>query len=1103
MDVPVVRDTGNVPDADDLAALTGEVLAENYDAGSIDRGVAYAGDGRVRLITSAPGLLTSVVEGSGRNTYVVRVTWRSLAGGIVVDDTCSCPLGGFCKHAVATILTAQAEEAAASLGAEGAEGSSWRAVLDDLVDGDDDGAARVQWSPLALQFSVTNPRATSYDTSPAPRLSVRPLRLGKRDKWIKTGASWRDLYYATHSPEFDPTQVTALRALWNASPRHSYYPDTGPMTFDRFGSELWIHLRNVAESGVAFVDGSGHPDVHLADEPAAVEVDLTTDPDGAVRLTTALSVGGRPVDPDVSSLGYLGMPPHGIFVATVGGGTVLARLDRPMSPAVLRMLHAPPLHVPAGEVTELLDTYQPLLARRARVGSSDGSVTITARRFDGLGLRVERHAVDVASTEWEARYVRGDAVACHGLAEPAGLARDLDAEAAAVAQLDLPDAIRPLLADPRGIPATMTVHGADTVRLFAEALPWLTDRAGVTVTVDDVGETALPDLREATADPLVELTVSDPAVRSDQTDWFDLAVNVTVDGEKVPFAALFIALSRNEPVLVLASGTWLRLDRADFERLRTLIEEARGLVDTGTEGDDDETIRINPFQISWFEELAALGVVTAQSDRWTANVARMGALAAPSAGTPPATLKAELRPYQAEGFTWLRFIRAHELGGILADDMGLGKTVQVLSLCADVLESRPDARFVVVAPTSVVENWQREAHRFVPTMSVVTITETAARRGVSLAEATGEASLVVTSYTLFRLEYDDYAALEWDLLLLDEAQFVKNHQGKTYKVVRQLPARSKIAITGTPLENSLMDLWSLLSIVAPGLYPDPDRFSRVYRKPIEKGEAPELLATLRRRIAPLMRRRTKDAVLTELPPKIEQVVDVDLHPKHRKIYQTRLQRERARVLGLVDDLQSNRFVIFKSLTLLRQLSLDPGLVDEADDHIGSAKLDRLVDDVTQIVAEGHRALVFSQFTRYLRRAEQRLGAAGIDTAYLDGRTRNRAEVIDTFKSGAVPVFLISLKAGGVGLNLAEADYCFILDPWWNPAAETQAVDRAHRIGQVNPVVVYRYVSTGTIEEKVMELKARKAALFADVVDADGALSGALTEADIRGLFEAG
>ncbi|HET8930621.1 MAG TPA: SWIM zinc finger family protein, partial [Acidimicrobiales bacterium] len=423
-------------DASDVLALTAGVLAENYDAGSIDRGVGYADDRRVRLITTGPGLVSSVVEGSGRNTYVVRVAWRELGGGIVIDDTCSCPLGGFCKHAVATILTAQIEAVGDGDGGAPESGPSWRDVLGDLAEGTDVAVAG-RHAPLALQLSVAAPRTTYFDPDPTPQLSARPMRLGKRDKWIKTGASWRDLYYAANSPEFDPIQVAALRALWNASPRHSYYPDTGPMSFSRFGPELWIHLRNVAESGVAFIDDGGHPDVRLLEETARVEVDLTTEWDDSVRLATRLHLGDDPLDADTRTLGFLGTPPHGVFVERDHGGVALARFDKVLSPAVLRMLRSPALHVPAGEVQELLDVYQPVLARRASVGSSDGSVTISTRRFDGLGLRIERQAVDVASTSWEARYVRGDVVSHFGLAEPGGGARDWDAETAAVAALDV------------------------------------------------------------------------------------------------------------------------------------------------------------------------------------------------------------------------------------------------------------------------------------------------------------------------------------------------------------------------------------------------------------------------------------------------------------------------------------------------------------------------------------------------------------------------------------------------------------------------------------------------------------------------------------------
>jgi len=383
---------------------------------------------------------------------------------------------------------------------------------------------------------------------------------------------------------------------------------------------------------------------------------------------------------------------------------------------------------------------------------------------------------------------------------------------------------------------------------------------------------------------------------------------------------------------------------------------------------------------------------------------------------------------------------------------------------------------------------------------VATVEETSTRRRTDLAAHVDGADVVVTSYALFRIEFEAYDALPWSALVLDEAQFVKNHQAKTYQCARRLAAPVKVAITGTPLENSLMDLWSMLSIVAPGLFPNPTRFTDVYRTPIEREGDAERLATLRRRVRPLMRRRTKEQVAADLPAKMEHILEVELNPRHRTIYDRQLQRERQKVLGLIEDMSKNRFEIFRSLTLLRQLSLDPALVDPAHSKVGSAKVDALLESLRDVVDGGHRALVFSQFTGFLRVVRDRLDAEGVPYVYLDGRTRNRAARVEEFRSGVAPVFLISLKAGGFGLNLTEADYCFVLDPWWNPAVEAQAVDRTHRIGQDKTVMVYRLVASDTIEEKVMALKARKQDLFSRVVDDGALLSGPLTADDVRGLF---
>lgn len=618
------------------------------------------------------------------------------------------------------------------------------------------------------------------------------------------------------------------------------------------------------------------------------------------------------------------------------------------------------------------------------------------------------------------------------------------------------------------------------------------------VVVDTSGEIA--DYREASEAPVVSISTK----ATDSRDWFDLGIVITLEGEPVSFAAVFSALAAGQSRMLLPSGAYFSLDLPELHQLRALIDEARALQEHPHK---DGTLQISRFQAGLWDEFAQLGIVDEQAAAWRESVG--GLLDDGVTGLPlPASLDAELRPYQLEGFNWLSFLYKHSLGGVLADDMGLGKTVQAIALICAAKESAAKesagsagtAPFLVVAPTSVVGNWAAEAQRFAPGLSVRTITETFAKSGAAPSDAMAGADVVITSYALFRIDQEAYASREWAGLMLDEAQFVKNHQSKAYQCARKLPAAFKLAITGTPLENNLMEFWALTSIVAPGLFSSPKRFAENYQKPVEKNGDSAQLDKLRRRVRPLMMRRTKEQVIKDLPPKQEQVLEVVLNPRHHKVYQTHLQRERQKILGLIDDVNKNRFTIFQSLTLLRQLSLDVSLVDESLSAVRSSKLDVLFEQLEDIIAEGHRALIFSQFTGFLGKVRERLDAEDVEYCYLDGSTRNRADVVSEFKNGTAPVFLISLKAGGFGLNLTEADYVFLLDPWWNPASEAQAVDRTHRIGQKRNVMVYRLVAKDTIEEKVMALKAKKSQLFADVMEGDALAGGSLSAEDLAGLF---
>ena len=705
------------------------------------------------------------------------------------------------------------------------------------------------------------------------------------------------------------------------------------------------------------------------------------------------------------------------------------------------------------------------------------------------------------------------------------------------------------------------IEGWETRELLSAILPKLRRVSAVQVRFNGTP----PEFVEAT-DALIEITVSEGNSR----DWFGLGIAVKVNNWTVPFAQIFEALDRGADRILLGNGTYFSLRRPEFKTLRTLIAEARELDDAGGE------LRINRHQAGLFSELESLAASVHTTARWDAQVRSLlelveglgdaeesteespekGAEKALDKGTQdspapqkasrrviaqrpvPAGLQATLRPYQVEGFQWLSFLYEQRLGGILADDMGLGKTVQALALLAHAIEEHraaserttecgesvePFAPFLVVAPTSVITNWAAEAERFLPEAKVVTITETTAGK-TPLAERIAGAHLVLTSYTLLRMDEDAYTGYArtlgrtvdeftgeqsapegWGALLLDEAQFVKNTGTRAWSIARAMPARTKIAMTGTPIENNLMELWALLAIVADGLFPSARAFRDLYARPAESGEDPAhaaaTAARLRRRIRPLMLRRTKELVAAELPAKNDTRVNLPLAPGHRRIYDTHLQRERQKVLGLLEDMDKNRFTIFQSLTLLRRLALDAALIDpEAYAGVSSVKRDYLVQQLPDLLEKGHRVLVFSQFTGYLRSISARLAEEGIGHLYLDGSTRNRAEVIEAFTSGQEPVFLISLKAGGFGLNLTEADHVFIMDPWWNPAAEQQAVDRIHRIGQDKEVHVYRLVAEGTIEEKVMQLKESKAALFDAVVGEGEFASAAVTAEDVRELF---
>ena len=1180
--------------------LTDDQIISRVGRGAFQRGLDYARKGRVRGIGVAGDgdIISAQSKGSGTRIYQTMVFRKknSRGGPATWAGNCSCPVGTNCKHVAALLITARSLAQEEPDVGDASRPPTWESRLAGLLE-----VERAPRRRMALE--IADDPGNLWGT---PRgLSMLPLIEGKRG-WNKQGASWSQIAAGGLDDEVDPTVMGVLRELAGMAGGSGFYYADDHISLTTAPTRVWGVLRRGMAAGLTLTTAQRHGmPVHLA-EGLRGGVHLIREEDGGVVIAPALEIDDveelrRLQDPGLNlsfSLMPIGDPVHGFYTWMPGRELLLMPIEPRPTEALSRVLlgDGEAITIPAGDVERFETEHLEALSRALPILSADASIRMprptTLRAALAVHVDAEEHHL---TTEWSIRYIceAGEARHSHGVPDLSAAAegrieggaagRDIEGETRLAREVL--NRLLPLAARHLAVWHPLDLRGMATARFMTETLPVLREMEAFDVEVDD----DVPDYREAADTPVITTSVSDD---EDRPDWFSLSVRVHVGEEEIPLALLMAAVAAGEPEVLLESGTWVSIDRPEIEALARLMEEGRELADPQAHG----TLRVSALHAGYYVVLESLGVIGRATARWKERVGRLleraraaeaaaGHNAVADAGGSadeapvPEGMRATLRPYQREGYRWLDFLRQAGLGGVLADDMGLGKTVQVLAAVQRLVEERegaggeasvddgtdedsestdsdalnePDGTgpVLVIAPTSVVGSWVEQAERFCPGLRVRAVTRTAAKREETLEQITARCDVVVTSYTIARMCEGEFIAQDWSWVVCDEAQFVKNHASATYKAVRRLRTPSTIVITGTPLENSLMDLWALMSIAAPGLLPEPERFRQVYRKPIDRGDA-EALGRLRRRMRPFLLRRTKEQVAADLPAKTEQVLAVELGAKHRKAYDQRLARERQKILGLLEeDTAQSRFIALKALTTLRQMALDPALVDgQAGDNASrtdspgkkpvrgmtgkaatapskgqpgpgrrpspSAKVEVLLEHLGPIVSEGHRALIFSQFTRYLSGVREHLEDAGVRTAYMDGGTSNRQEVIDAFRAGGADVFLISLKAGGFGLTLTEADYVFLLDPWWNPQTEEQAVDRTHRIGQDKPVMVYRLVSADTIEEKVMALKEKKAELFARVVEgtdggegaggvtgAAGGLSpAALTAAEIRELIE--
>ncbi|MGZ8803679.1 MAG: DEAD/DEAH box helicase, partial [Microbacterium sp.] len=798
------------------------------------------------------------------------------------------------------------------------------------------------WQPRRAE--TVTPRALSQRAD-SLMVGLRPLmRSHRTGAWIKGDVSW-DALRRPGGPH-DARQARWFAELHSISREiRSLGPFTDVsewITLDTVTSALlWTHLGLAADLGVPLIGTTKHLHVALASTAA---LSMVAEPlaGGDLSLSAEVTVDDVPVE--VTAVRPVAR--SGIYAFAVRPGLItltLAPLD--LGGAGRALLDAPGgIRVPASDAPEFVRDHLPRIARRIAV-LPRGGLEVPAARAPVLVVSVDfrpDHTIDVR-LEWD--YVGIGRVSWDA---------DADAERDDAAETEVrARAGRAWQESGASSPLeSRTLRGIESAEFIAHTVPALEALDGVRV-----DRTGTPRrYTELTGAP--EITVT--TVESTDPDWFDLGVIVTIDGRRIPFAPLFTALSRRRTKLLLADGRYFSLAHPALDRLRELLDEASALSEWET------APRISRHQVDLWADFEDLADQAEPAVSWRTVAQGLRDVKRIESTPVPADLTADLRPYQRAGLDWLAFLWRHRLGGILADDMGLGKTLQMLALIVHAKETGEHRPFLVIAPTSVMSVWRTEAERFAPGLRVRTIDATRAKSGRPIGGMEESADVLITSYTLLRLDASEFSTVEWAAVILDEAQFVKNAQTRQHQAVRDLRAPLVFAITGTPLENSLTELWALLSLTAPGLFPSARRFREQYVQPIELGKVPEneeggpyravRLARLRRRIRPLVLRRTKELVAPELPPKQEQELLVELAPAHRALYDAVLQRERQKVLGLLDDLDRNRFIVFRSLTLLRMLSLAPGLIDAEHGDVPSSKLDELLVQLREIVAEGHRTV---------------------------------------------------------------------------------------------------------------------------------------------------
>ncbi|MFL6635181.1 MAG: SNF2-related protein [Massilia sp.] len=1083
--------------------FTRDDVKSQFDPGTFARGDAYAREGRVANIDLDGDRVHAEVEGSGGRFYGQTVRVANGKRGVQFKGNCDCPMNYNCKHVVAVLL-AMLDRAAPDVPIAAEQ---WLRLL-----------ANVRHHVREAQDPAADAYRIAYVLVPERQgkaLSLHPyiVRVQADGRFAEASIVNDPLHLLKFRPPYvrredeEPLLLLAAMRMGQSAPR-----PTGAV-----GARL---LGELAAAGRLWRANTPHRATRgelqrMAPGPRrGIGTVWQAHPANreAVALGWHLDDGGRveqilPTDPmyylDDCTVGELVAPEA---LAGVPSAVLMDIVEQ------APLLRAEQRNGVAGRLVDLgLDGIVPVPVRM-EVRERRDVAPVPRLVLESMQLPTRRDWIDCDLAFLSFEY---DGLSTEGVIEPVlrnaredgidVIVRDRLAEAAAGDML----AALGFMAAPADSP--MREHKPDALYLPDEAawlafmrdgLPRLRE-AGWLVEIGDDFRYDLADVDEWYAD----LDESE----QDGNGWFALELGIVVGGERHPLLPLLVDMIRNTPWQFGADALAARADTdamlleltpsrrvaLPWGRIKPILATLGELYFGDRIGAKIHLPALDAARLAELERAARL--------RWLGGdrLRELGRKLHDFDGihpvAVPAGLTAQLRPYQHAGLNWMQFLREYGFGGILADDMGLGKTIQTLAhILAEKEAGRLDAPALVVAPTSLMGNWQAEAARFAPGLRVLLLH--GKDRKASF-DQVGNADLVLTTYALLGRDESALRRHRYHLLILDEAQYIKNSRSKAAQTVRLLDARHRLCLTGTPVQNHLGELWSQFHFLMPGLLGDDKQFNTVFRKPIEQRGDVQRRDLLARRVKPFMLRRTKDKVATELPPKTEIVLPIELDGAQRDLYETVRVAMDKKVRDAIDakGLARSQIVILDALLKLRQVCCHPRLLDPAA-RAGSVKLDALLELLDTLLSEGRSVLVFSQFTSMLALIGAALDERGIAFVQLTGDTADRNAPVAAFQRGDVSVFLISLKAGGVGLNLTAADTVIHYDPWWNPASENQATDRAWRIGQDQPVFVYKLIAQDTLEEKIQEMQRRKGELANGVLEAEGGLAAAVGRDDLQALF---